>query len=142
MAKDLARFDPFAGLEAFRRDFFDEHLLRSLHGKIPTTDVYTEDDKTLVVEAHLPNFEQKNIMVNIDDDNLVIQAERHETDQDKKKKYITRETSSSFYRSFILPDHADKAEVSADFNDGVLKVTVPLKAVATPRKISIGTRTT
>ncbi len=139
MARNLVRFDPFAGLDSIRRDLFDDGLLRTLRGKLPTTDVYTEDDKELVIEAHLPNFDEKDITVNVDKGALVIQAERHEQEEDKKKKYVIRESSSSFYRSIGLPEQADENQIAARFDDGVLKVTVPLKELATPTRIPIGT---
>ena len=139
MARSLVRFDPFMGLDPLRREFFDDGLFRTLRGKLPTTDVYTDDDKALVVEAHLPNFDEKDITVNIDKGALVIQAERHEKDEDKTKKYVVRESSSSFYRSIILPEQAEEGSISADFTKGILKVTVPLTHAATPKTIAITT---
>ncbi len=141
MARSLVRFDPFMGLDPLRREFFDDGLFRALRGKLPTTDVYTEDDKALVVEAHLPNFDEEDITVNIDKGTLVIQAERHEKDEDKKKKYVVRESSSSFYRSIVLPEQAEEGGILANFRKGILKVTVPLAQAATPKKIAITTAT-
>ena len=88
MARNLVRFDPFTGLDITRRDLFDDGFFRALREKLPTTDVYTEDDKALVVEAQLPNFDEKDITVNVDRGELVIQAERHEKEEDKKKVYV------------------------------------------------------
>lgn len=138
MAQNLVRFDPFAGLDSLRRELFDDGLFRGLRGKFPTTDVYTEDDQRLVVEAHLPNFDEKDITVSVDKGALVIQAERREHEEDKHKKYVIRESSSSFYRSIALPEQAEEREIKADFEDGVLKVTVPLKELTAPKKIAIG----
>jgi HSP20 family protein len=138
MARNLVRFDPFSGLDALRRDFFDADFFRAMRGKLPTTDVYTEDDKALVIEAHLPNFEEEDITVNVDRGALVIQAERHEKEEDKKKQYVVRESSSSFYRSIALPEQAEEAKISAVFVNGVLKVTVPLAEAASPRRINVG----
>lgn len=138
MARSIVRFDPFSGLEALRRDLFDDGFFRSLRGaSLPTTDVYTDDDKALVVEAHLPSFEEKDITVNVDGGQLIIQAERHEKDEDKKKKYVVRESSSSFYRSIALPEQAQPDGVTAGFRKGLLTVTIPLTQAATPRKIAI-----
>ncbi|AVZ39884.1 MULTISPECIES: Hsp20/alpha crystallin family protein [unclassified Dietzia] len=138
MADNLARFDPFAGLDALRREFLDSGLLGTLRGRAPTTDVYTEGDTGLVVEVHLPNFEEKDISVAVDKGTLSIQAERHERDEDKSRKYVVRESSSSFFRSIALPDHADVQKITADYDDGVLKVTVPLAEISAPTKIQIG----
>lgn len=139
MARQIVRFDPFSGLESLRRDLLDDGFFRGLRGmSLPSTDIYTEDDKVLVVEAHLPNFEEKDIAVNVDSGQLIIQAERHETEEDKKKKYVVRESSSSFYRSITLPEQAQQDGITAGFEKGVLKITVPLTQAATPRKIAIG----
>ena len=105
---------------------------------MPTTDVYTEDDKALIVEAHLPNFDEKDVSVDVDRGALVIQAERREREEDANKKYVMRESSTSFYRSILLPEQADEDKITAKFEGGVLKVTIPLAESASPRKIAIG----
>lgn len=138
MTRSIVRFDPFSGLEALRRDLFDDGFFRSLRdASLPVTDVYTDDDKALVVEVHLPNFEEKDVTVNVDGGQVIIQAERHEKEEDKKKKYVMRESSSSFYRSIALPEQAQAEAITAVFRGGVLKVTVPLAQIASPRKIAI-----
>lgn len=139
MADTLARFDPFAGLDALRRELLDNGLWSTLRGRVPTTDVYTEGDSGLVVEVHLPNFEEKDISVSVDSGALSIQAERHEREEDKSRKYVVRESSSSFFRSIDLPDHADDQKITAHYDHGVLKVTVPLAEITAPTKIEIGT---
>ncbi|MCR2762187.1 Hsp20/alpha crystallin family protein [Microbacterium sp. zg.B48] len=138
MARNLVRFDPFMGLEVLRHDLLNDTFLRGSRGKLPTTDVYTEGDDALVVEAHLPNFDEKDVSVTVDRGALVIQAERHEKQEDKGKNYVLRESSSSFYRSIALPEQAEDGKISASFEKGVLKVTVPLSGGTSPRKISIG----
>jgi len=140
MARNLVRFDPLAELNALQKEFFEDGFFgRSRGSKLPTTDVYTEDDKQLTVEAHLPNFAEKDISVDVDQGALVIQAEKHEREEDKKKKYVVRESSSSFYRRITLPDQADDGNISAQFADGVLKVVVPFKELPAPKKIAIST---
>ncbi|MNL29294.1 Alpha-crystallin [compost metagenome] len=89
------------------------------------------------VEAHLPNFEQKDVSINVDKGNLVIRAERHEQEKDKDKKYIIRESSSSFYRSIRLPEAADDDSIKATMKDGVLKVSVQFKELPKPKQIVI-----
>ncbi|MDF0515613.1 Hsp20/alpha crystallin family protein [Agromyces sp. H3Y2-19a] len=137
MNRDLARVNPFAELDALSRSLFEDGLTRTLRGKTPSTDVYTEDDKALILEAHLPNFDEKDISVTVDRGTLVVQAERRETEEDKKKKYVVRETSSSFYRSIALPDRVDDSKITAKFDKGVLKVTIPLTDSSSERKIAI-----
>lgn len=137
MARNLVRFDPFAELNTIQRRFFEDGAFPLVRGtQRPTTDVYTEGDNTLVVEAHLPQFEEKDVTVDIDQGALVIQAERHEKTEDTKK-YVMRESSSSFYRRIALPEQADEDKIGARFTKGVLKVTVPFKELPTPKKIAI-----
>lgn len=134
----LMKFDPFAEMQALQKQFFgDDWMAPVKRLQLPTTDVFTEDDKQLVVEAHLPHFDQKDIDVHIDRGMLVIQAEKHEQEKDKKKKYVVRESSSSFYRRIRLPEIADQDSIEAKMKDGVLKVVVPFKELPSPKKIVI-----
>ncbi len=137
---NLIKFDPFAEFNALQRQFFGDDWMTPLKGlTLPTTDVYTRDGKELVVEAHLPNFDQKDVSIQVDKDVLIIQAEKHEKEEDKEKKYVVRESASSFYRRIALPERADAEGIDAHLEDGVLKVKVPLKALPEPKKIVIGT---
>ena len=136
----LVRWDPFAELSALQKQFFGDDWLLSTRGvNIPTTDVYTKDNK-LMVEAHLPNFEQKDVNIQIEDNALVISAERHEKEEDKNKKFVVRESSSSFYRRIALPQRADTEKIEAHLDEGVLKVEVPLTPLPEPKKITIASK--
>jgi HSP20 family protein len=137
---NLVRFDPFAELQALQKQFIGDDWSSTMPKamQLPTTDVYTEGDKQLVVEAHLPHFEDKDVTVNIDNGVLEIQAEKHEKEEDKAKKYVVRESSSSFYRRVRLPGQADAGKIKAHMDNGVLKVTVPFKKLPAPKKITIG----
>lgn len=137
---NLVRWDPFAELSALQKQFFGDDWMTSFKGvNIPTTDVYTKDNQ-LKVEAHLPNFEQKDVNIQIEDNALVISAERHEKEEDKNKKYVVRESSSSFYRRIALPKRADTDNIKANLEDGVLKVSVPLTPLPEPKKIAISAK--
>ena len=134
----LVRYDPFAQLDALQKQFFGDDLLPPFTGvNIPTTDVYTSGDKELIVEAHLPNFEQDDINISIDNGSLVVQAEKHEKEEDKDKKYVVRESSSSFYRRLQLPERANANNIEAHLDDGVLKVKIPLEPLPEPKKIEV-----
>ncbi|MGW9629857.1 Hsp20/alpha crystallin family protein [Agromyces sp. NPDC055520] len=137
MARNLVRFDPFAELTALKEQLFSEGLFSPSRKMMPITDVYTEDDSQLTVEANLPGFHESDISVDVDQGVLVIQAEKHEKEEDKGKRYVVRESSASYYRRIALPEQADEDQVSATFTSGVLKVTVPFKALPAARKITI-----
>ena len=136
------RYDPFAELTALQRQFFGDDWFTPIKGlSLPTTDVYTSNDKELIVEAHLPNFDDKDVHVEVENRALVIRAERHEKEEDKAKKYVVRESSSSFYRRIHLPERADADHIAAHLDGGVLKVTVPFKELPQPKKIAIASKT-
>jgi HSP20 family protein len=136
---NLIPFDPFAEMRALQKQFFGDDFFGSRHTSLtmPTTDVYTEGDKQMIVEAHLPNFEEKDVNVTVDKGVLEIQAEKHEKEEDKDKKYVVRESSSSFYRRITLPERANADGITAHLDEGVLKVTVPFRELPEPKKIAI-----
>ena len=134
---NLIKRDPFAELSALQKQFFGDDWLSPLKSvNIPTTDVFTKDNN-LVVEAHLPNFEQKDVNIELENDTLTISAERHEKEQDKGKQYVVRESSSSFYRRITLPKQADADKIEAQLDDGVLRVSIPMLKLPEPKKIAI-----
>ncbi|MAU34156.1 heat-shock protein Hsp20 [Candidatus Saccharibacteria bacterium] len=136
----LVRWDPFAELSALQKQFFGDDFVSPLKGvNIPTTDVFTKDNN-LVVEAHLPNFDQKDVNIEVENGALVISAERHEKEEDKGKQYVVRESSSSFYRRIALPKRAEADKIEAHLDDGVLKVNIPLTPLPEPKKITISSK--
>jgi HSP20 family protein len=137
---NLTPYDPFAQLRALQQQFFGDDWHAPFKAvNIPTTDVYTKDNQ-LVVEAHLPNFGRDNVDIQVDNGALVIQAQRHEKDEDKTKKYVVRESSSSFYRRIQLPERADTQHIEAHLDEGVLRVVVPMTPLPEPKKIAIGAK--
>lgn len=136
---NLSRYEPFAELASMQRQLFGDVWLSPIKGvNIPTTDIYT-DDKGLVVESHLPNFEEKDIDINLDGGSLIISAQRHEKDEDKAKKYVVRESSTSFYRRVQLPKGSSSENIEANLRDGVLRVIVPVTPLPEAKRISIKT---
>ncbi len=134
---NLVKWDPLAELSALQKQFFGDDWMSPLKGvNIPTTDVFTQDNN-LVIEAHLPNFEQKDVNIEVENGALIISAERHEKDEDKGKQYVVRESSSSFYRRIALPKRPDAEQIQADLYDVVLKVSIPLTPLPEPKKVAI-----
>lgn len=136
---NLIKFDPFAEIQALQKQLFSDDWFSPIKSmQMPTIDVYTsKDDKELHIEAHLPNFEQKDIDIHIDKGSLVIRAERHEQEKDKEKKYIVRESSTSFYRSIRLPEAADEDSIKATMKNGILKISIKFKELPKPKQIAI-----
>lgn len=136
----IVRWDPFGELNSLHdqmNELFGQSFGTSTQQMMPVTDVYSKDDKEMIVEAHLPNFDEKEVSVDVHDGVLTISAQHQEKEENKGRKYLVRESSSSFYRSIALPKQADADAVKAHFAKGVLKVTVPFKELPKPKKVAI-----
>lgn len=92
------------------------------------TDVY-EKDKHLVFETELPGMRKEEIAIQVEDGQLVIAGEMKRSDEVKEENYFRiGRRYGEFRRVFPLPaDVVDKSAIKARFEDGILRVSVPLK---------------
>ena len=105
-------------------------------GAYPKVNVYEYDDKIGIV-AEIPGLDKKNVSVEVEDQVLTISGDKHGFD-DSGAKCITRELKqSSFKRSFELGDLLDGENISANFKDGVLSVSIPKTEPEKPVKHSV-----
>ena len=135
----LVRWDPFGELNSLHdqmNSLFNQAFGSSSQQLLPVTDVYSEGDKQMTVEVHLPNFDDKEVNVDVQDGALIIAAQ-HDEKEEKKRQYLVRESSTSFYRRVALPKQADQDHIKAHFAKGVLKVAVPFKELPKPKKVAI-----
>lgn len=119
---------PFRALENMERSFFNSSDLAEFK-----TDVQDLGNAYLM-ETDLPGFDKKNIHVDVQDGQLTVSAERHANTEDKDEKgnIVHSERSWGTYsRSFDL-DGIDESAVTAAYEDGVLKLTLPKKAKTVP----------
>lgn len=138
MARNLVPSNSLADLARMEADFFQDGMFGSLRrSTLPTTDIYTRDDQEMVVEVHLPDFQDSDVSVDIDDGTLVIQAQKHQKEEDDSKKYVVRESSESYYRRIALPQQTDQSKVTATFEHNVLTVVVPFAPLPAPTKVPI-----
>jgi HSP20 family protein len=112
-----------------RRQFFDDAFDQVLGeaGNFKTDII--EDDKEYTVEAELPGMDKENIELDYHDNILSISGkqESETNEEDKERNYIRRERSSrSFSRQFLIRD-VDEDNISARFENGILKVKLPKK---------------
>lgn len=91
------------------------------------------------IDAELPGLSKEQIALNIEDDVLTIKAERKQESEEKKKDFHRVERSyGSFSRSFNLGEMIDQENIGADFENGVLHVTLPkAQPVRKTKEISI-----
>lgn len=133
-------FGRFFGLSPFAmmREFTDEMdrmfrgngLEKRVQDWTPTVDVQ-RCDGSLVVLAELPGLKKEDVKVEVSDEALVVQGERQQEHKEDHEGYHRRERNyGSFYRSIPLPEGAKTDQVKAELKDGVLKVSIPVPAVA------------
>jgi len=116
------------------RDFFDfdSFFKRPWPGfntqNLPAINI-AENDKSYEVEVIAPGFKKENFSLSVSDDILTISAETTSENKQEAKEYNRREYSyNSFTRSLQLPDNAKDDAISARYEDGVLKLSIPKSA--------------
>lgn len=92
-------------------------------------DLY-EDKDNFVVRAELPGVERSDINVEVVENYLNLIAARKVTDEGKEQSF-------SFSRSVAIPESVQSDKVAAQYQDGVLTVTLPKKEEAKPRKVAV-----
>ena len=138
----ITRYDPFNELVD---DLFKGFLVRpvSYEGRneaLPRMKVdVAEKNGAYKVSADLPGVKKDDIHVSIDGAQVTLAAEvkqEKEASQDERVLHTER-TYGKVTRSFTLPQEIDEAKVEAKFRDGVLELTLPKKAAAQRKQITI-----
>lgn len=141
---NLTRYDPFS-IEPVS-DLF-QGLFRPLRGMLADEggdlsamklDV-SENDQAYTVKAELPGVDKKDIDVKIDGNTVSIRATvDRKTEQKEGERVIRRERySGTFARSFSLANDIDEGTASAQYQDGVLSLTLPKKGQAEQKRLQI-----
>ena len=97
-----------------------------------------ETDDGFLFSADLPGVKKEDIDVTLDGNRLTVTGSRRAEETSEGEKFHIYELSyGSFSRTFTLPSDTAGDEIVADLKDGVLKLTVPKKVVAKPKKIEL-----
>ena len=143
----LTRFEPFREFSTLQdrinrvfRDSYsnagqDESLTTSSFA--PAVDVY-EDEHKVSLKIEVPGIDEKDIDVRVENNTLTVHGERKIEKEEKEENYRRVERQyGSFTRTFTLPQTVDSENVSANYDKGVLKITLPKKAEAKPKQIKV-----
>ena len=130
--------DLFDEIENYMRSFWDFPAYEDFDVRTPLVDVEDKKDK-IIVSAEIPGVDKKDISVDIEDNRLIIKAERNEEKKSKKKNYYKYERNySSFYRVIPLEAKVDENNAMAEYKNGVLTITLPKKGkVKKAKKIKV-----
>jgi len=142
----ITRWDPFRELSTLQdrmnrlfRDSFSEGREEALTTTsfAPPVDVY-EDEHNVTLKIEVPGIEEKDIDVRIENNVLTVHGERKFEKEEKEENYRRIERQyGSFTRSFTLPNTVDAEKVNANYDKGVLKITLAKKAEAKPKQIKV-----
>jgi HSP20 family protein len=104
---------------------------------MPSMDL-AETEKEIELTAELPGMEEKDVQLNVVDNQLTIRGEKKNQREEKEKDYhLVERNYGSFVRTVDLPPGVDLDSIKAVMSKGVLKVTVPKPAPAQAKKIEV-----
>lgn len=119
---------------AFGQDFGVEFFGNNSYPKV---DVKDYEDK-ITIEAEIPGLAKDDVSVDLEAQVLTITGGKREVKDDEGARYIRKELKrSSFKRSFKLGDNLNVKKIQADFDNGLLLVTVPKREKDEPKKVKI-----
>ena len=119
---------------AFGQDFGVEFFGNNSYPKV---DVKDYDDK-ITIEAEIPGLDKDDVSVDLESQVLMISGGKREIKNEENARYIRKELKrSSFKRSFKLGDNLNVKKIQADFDNGLLLVTVPKREKDEPKKVKI-----
>ncbi|MGH9433740.1 MAG: Hsp20/alpha crystallin family protein [Terriglobia bacterium] len=151
----IVRWEPFRDLlttqDRFNR-LFNDTFARAFGGGdsgeesgtrswAPAVDVL-ENDQNVVLKADLPGVDPKDVEIRIQDNTLTLKGERKFEKDVKEGNYQVVERSyGSFFRGFSLPAYINSENVTADYKDGLLTLTLPKREEAKPKVIKLNEAT-
>ena len=115
---------------SFVSDFYDDDRLPfpwSKNTNLPAINV-KETDKGFEVELAAPGFNKKDFNISVDNGLLTVSAERREESENQEDNYTRREFGyESFSRAFNLPVNTNEEDISAKYEEGILRLSIAKK---------------
>lgn len=141
---NLIRWEPARDMMTLREAMdrlFDDAFTRPLSLRdgwsVPAIDMYQTDDE-IVVKAALPGVKADEVQINITGEVLTLKGEiKHEEDKQEKAWHIHEQRYGSFERSVVLPTDVVADKAKAEFENGILTITLPKADEVKPRTINV-----
>ena len=128
----LMRTDPFRELDRLTEQVFGT----TTRPAVMPMDAWRHGDE-FVVEFDLPGVNAKDVDLDVERNVLTVKAERPMTDSQDVEIIATERPRGVFSRQLILGDNLDTERVHAEYDAGVLRLTIPVSEHAKPHKIEI-----
>jgi len=141
---NLIRWEPAREMMTLREAMdrlFDDAFTRPLSLRdawsVPAIDMFQTDDE-IVVKAALPGIKADEVQINITGEVLTLKGEmKHEEDKKEKAWHIHEQRWGSFERSIVLPTDVVPDKAKAEFDNGILTITLPKAEEVKPKVINI-----
>jgi HSP20 family protein len=117
---------------AYWDDFFNDKFFKNIHtvnnnATSPAVNV-VEEDNVFRIEVAVPGLTRKEIRIDLENDILTVASEQKEQKEENTQRYVRREFgTSTFKRSFQLPDTIDFEKIKARHDAGILTIELPKK---------------
>lgn len=132
------QLDPFQGLRIFE-DAVTRLMNEPRTGRpwSPAVDILETED-ALVLKADLPDVKVEDIDIRVENNTLSLRGHRKfEKDEAAKGWHRIERSYGEFTRSFTVPSSVDTEKVGADYQNGVLTISLPKKEAARPRQVKV-----
>jgi len=145
MRASLTPFQPFRGFTSLQGQInrlFNEAFDRTseegnLTSWAPAVDIY-ETEHNLVVKADLPDIKPEDLDIRVENNILTIRGERKFEKKVDENNYLRVERAyGSFSRSFSLANTVNTEAIQADYQNGVLTLSIPKREEAKPKQIKV-----
>jgi HSP20 family protein len=143
--RTIARWEPFRGVTTLQDQInrlFNDSFERAgeesnLTAWAPAVDIY-ETEHELVVKADLPDVDPKDLDIRVENNILTIRGERKFEKKVNEENYLRVERSyGAFARSFTLANTVNSEAIKAEYNNGVLTLSIPKREEAKPKQIKV-----
>lgn len=141
---NLTRWEPMRNVMTLREAMdrlFDDAFTRPVglsgFSAIPAIDMYQTSDE-VVVKAALPGLKPEDVQISVTADVLTLRGEVKEEKEEKDATYHIREQRyGSFERAVMLPTDVQTEKARAEFENGILTITLPKAEAVKPKNITI-----
>lgn len=142
----ITRWDPFREVVALQNRM--NSLFRDLsNGEnnevlttasfVPAVDIY-EDEQKVVLKLEVPGIKQEDLDIRVENNTLTVKGERKFDQEEKEENFHRIERRyGSFYRAFTLPTTVDTENIAANYDAGILQLSLQKKAEAKPKQIKV-----
>ena len=144
---NLTRWEPVREMMTLREAMdrlFDDAFTRPINmgavSALPAIDLYQTNDE-VVLKAALPGLKSDDVQITVTSDVLTLRGEFKQNGEKKEATYHIREQRHGvFERSVMLPTDVQTDKAKAEFENGILTITLPKAEAVKPKSISIKAR--